>query len=374
MKSLRWLLGGLSLLLLLLPFPVLPRLAESAEIGKVSVAQIQQALKAAGYDPGLIDNIIGTKTQAAIKAFQEAKGLKPTGVADDKTIEKLSVKAEAKSEKIEASFESLSDNRAELFVLHKSKPVRLSVDKELQARLKNLKPDDVLLQKGNVLVLEVAEEKGEKVLKELSIKAAPVSLERRFRIFGASLLVLVVLSMVFVGWKPNNLLVGEDNRYSNSKFQVTIWFFVLIASYLSVFWLRLVEGGGPFIGGINIPQNLLLLSWISALTLGAAKGITTAKNQAAPAAEQKTRADAPKFLRDLSCNDNGGADIGDFQMVIVTLVAVVTYIIVVMNFLATVELFKVAALPDVDTTILATFGLGQGAYLTKKYAGKPREA
>jgi len=27
-------------------------------------------------------------------------------------------------------------------------------------------------------------------------------------------------------------------------------------------------------------------------------------------------------------------------------------------------------LPDVDTTILATFGLGQGAYLTKKAVGE----
>jgi hypothetical protein len=37
--------------------------------------------------------------------------------------------------------------------------------------------------------------------------------------------------------------------------------------------------------------------------------------------------------------------------------------------LGTIEFVKPITLPDVDSTILAGFGLGQGAYLTKKAVG-----
>lgn len=282
--------------------------------------------------------------------------------------------AQAVPQKIEASFDKLSDDKTSLFVLYQNKPFRITVDKELQARLKTLKNDDSLLQKGNVVVLEVADEKGEKILKELSVKSISVARDRRARVFLISVLIILVFSLPFIGWNPLSLLVGQDNRYSNSKFQIAVWFLVLLASYLSIFWLRWTEGGGDFIGGINIPQNLLLLSGISAITLGAAKGITTAKDQAAPPAQQKTNALAPHFLFDLSHNDNGVTDIGDFQMVVITVVAAVVYAALVIHFLGTIELVKVVTLPDVDTTILATFGLGQGAYLTKKYAGRPGES
>jgi hypothetical protein len=48
---------------------------------------------------------------------------------------------------------------------------------------------------------------------------------------------------------------------------------------------------------------------------------------------------------------------------------VATYIVLIFNFFGHVEYSKLITLPDVDTTILATFGLGQGAYLTKKAVG-----
>lgn len=53
--------------------------------------KLQEALKAKGQDPGPIDGIMGSKTQAAIKAFQEASGLKGTGRVDDETADKLGV-------------------------------------------------------------------------------------------------------------------------------------------------------------------------------------------------------------------------------------------------------------------------------------------
>ena len=44
-------------------------------------------------------------------------------------------------------------------------------------------------------------------------------------------------------------------------------------------------------------------------------------------------------------------------------------IVLIFNFFGTVSYAKVTNLPDVDTTLLAAFGLGQGAYLTKKAVG-----
>ena len=71
------------------------------------------------------------------------------------------------------------------------------------------------------------------------------------------------------------------------------------------------------------------------------------------------------------CDGKDSKDFGDFQMLVVTLVAVVMYVMLVFHFLESVEFLKKATLPDVDSTILAGFGLGQGAYLAKKAGGKP---
>ena len=75
------------------------------------------------------------------------------------------------------------------------------------------------------------------------------------------------------------------------------------------------------------------------------------------------------FFKDLVQNDKGDFDFGDFQMLVVTLVAVGMYLTLIFHYLGSVELLKTATLPDIDTTILASFGLGQGAYLAKKAGG-----
>ena len=51
----------------------------------VSVKALQEALAAAGFDPGPIDGRMGQKTRSAIKAFQKKNNLKTDGVVGDKT-------------------------------------------------------------------------------------------------------------------------------------------------------------------------------------------------------------------------------------------------------------------------------------------------
>ncbi len=199
---------------------------------------------------------------------------------------------------------------------------------------------------------------------------------------AAGLLIFSILALMLAGKRGlcnfRFLIIGEDNRYSNSKFQIAIWFFALITTYLATVLLRWCYAGGDYLQ-VDIPQHLLLLSGLSALTFAGAKAITTSKinlqNTQAEDVKQKPSAakcnerGQPNFFRDLLQNDNNQVDFGDFQMLVVTLLAVGVYLLAVFQFINHIDVLKVITLPDVDTTILSTFGLGQGAYLTKKYAG-----
>lgn len=55
----------------------------------MTVAEIQRALFARGYNPGPLDGIMGRLTRAALERFQTGAGLKVTGIADDATLAAL---------------------------------------------------------------------------------------------------------------------------------------------------------------------------------------------------------------------------------------------------------------------------------------------
>jgi hypothetical protein len=287
------------------------------------------------------------------------------------------------------------------------------------------------------------------------VPAEGVCVTYRLLILVACALVILGLATAATKGAPLKFIVGADNRYSNSKTQMAVWFWVMISSYLAVVVFRLLYAGWDFLGGVSIPQNLLVLSGLSAITYGGAKAITTSKvnaamapktegtggaqsvsgspggltqptqNAADPGANAVNAANAagapnaanpntaatqppnlsfafsgqiappamqfsgtgsfssaqnPKnplqpgqesFFRDLTQNDYGDFDFGDFQMLVVTMIAVGMYMLLVFHFLESIEFLKTATLPDVDTTILAGFGLGQGAYLAKKAGGDP---
>ncbi len=48
--------------------------------------KIQQALKDADYDPGVIDGMMGEKTREALKEFQKQNSLEPTGNLSEETL------------------------------------------------------------------------------------------------------------------------------------------------------------------------------------------------------------------------------------------------------------------------------------------------
>ena len=265
---------------------------------------------------------------------------------------------------VEGRVTSISSDRSDIAVAQQDKPAQhFTLTKPMQEIVTKTNVDDVL-----VLTLD-----NNNQLQAVSTTAT-VNMTQVFIALAMSLLALLAVTVIFLGKSFPNLLINEDNRYSNSKFQMTVWFAVLVTTYLGAVVLRYPHG---LIGGIDIPQHLLLLSGMSALTFGAAKGITANKVQEAEdknIQDPKPVAAKPNFFLDLVRDDHNRSDIGDFQMLVVTFMAVGVYFALAVHFLGSLELAKTVKLPDVDTTILATFGLGQGAYLTKKAVGKVAES
>jgi hypothetical protein len=172
--------------------------------------------------------------------------------------------------------------------------------------------------------------------------------------------------------------------------------------YLWTIFLRFRTGGLDYVSGIAMPTNVLLLSGLSALTFGGAKLITAQKVSAeveagkpnpkltaapaatppAPAATPPAPAATPPApaatvakreakLSDLFQNDYGDVSLGDFQMIFITVTAVIIYLVTSGRALTDIPLQAHVVLPDVDTSLLGAFGLSQGAYLAKKMALPP---
>jgi hypothetical protein len=243
------------------------------------------------------------------------------------------------------------------------------LDTATQKEVKNFKKNDRVS-------LQVTNDKDKTILQTISIVTVAVSFGKRILVLLTCFAACLFLTALLTRFHPLRLVIGQDGRYSNSKVQMALWFSVVIVAYAATVYLRFTQASSDFLGGVNIPQNLLLLSGLSALTFGGAKGITTSKVDSALQAglqNPKTFTATPSFWN-LVQNDLGMFDIGDFQMFFITLLAIGMFLVLIFNFLGTIEMRKVVNLPDVDTTILAAFGLGQGAYLAKKAAGNPGQS
>jgi peptidoglycan hydrolase-like protein with peptidoglycan-binding domain len=61
----------------------------SQEMDSQTVRQIQQALQDKGQNVGEIDGIMGPRTQAALRQYQQSQGMQATGRVDRQTISSL---------------------------------------------------------------------------------------------------------------------------------------------------------------------------------------------------------------------------------------------------------------------------------------------
>lgn len=206
-------------------------------------------------------------------------------------------------------------------------------------------------------------------VKSLEWQSKPVERAKRWASLIGAAGILFIIAWVFTGGHPTHLFLGKDNRYSSSQFQTVLWFGLVVSAYIAIVSHRIVAAGWTYVGGVDIPPNLLILSGISVLTFTAAKALTTRQVEDKP--DLKAMAAAPRAT-DLISTDDNRTDLGDFQMVAITVLATVIYAISAVEFMEQIEFRRVVTMPDVDATMLSIFGLGQAAYLGKKAAGKDR--
>ena len=252
-----------------------------------------------------------------------------------------------------------------------------TVDMEVAKKMLNRVPE-----KGDVLV--ATPPTGE--IKALSPYSFEPGVGGQLLALGIAAVLVLGVAASFTWGRFWLFLIGKDNRYSNSQTQVALWFGAAMTAYLSMVLLRGWAGGLAYVGGVQITANVLALSGLSAITFGGAKIVTAAKTggaDPAPNAADAKPAGAPaaapikKFrgnpnlLTDLVKNDYGDPDLGDFQMIVITLTAVIIYLITAFNALSSIPLQTRVIFPDVDTSLLGAFGIGQGAYLVKKAAQPP---
>ncbi len=212
---------------------------------------------------------------------------------------------------------------------------------------------------------------GTNSVKSLEWQSKSVGRTARWWSLIGAMVALYILAYVFTRGRPTELFLGTDNRYSSSKFQTVLWFSLVISAYIAIVSHRIFAAGWSYVGGVDIPPNLLILSGISVLSFTAAKAITVGKVEKAVAegkTDMKANADTPRVL-DLVTDDANRTDLGDFQMVAITILATIIYAISAVEFMDHIEFRRVVTMPDVDATLLSIFGLGQAAYLGKKAAG-----
>ena len=108
----------------------------------------------------------------------------------------------------------------------------------------------------------------------------------------------------------------------------------------------------------------------------AAEAVRIAEDAKQKAAQTPDAAEAPRGrdkgvkprLSDLFTNGDGEADLGDFQMILISVVSAGIFAFASLDYLSALAVVKEMTLPDVDPALLTAFGLGQGTYLVKKAA------
>ena len=80
--------------------------------GAEPVRQAQDALRAQGFDPGRSDGVVGPKTRAAIRRFQQQNHITPNGRLGGETYEKLGVKRDLPAKKFDSAGSHIKNSYA----------------------------------------------------------------------------------------------------------------------------------------------------------------------------------------------------------------------------------------------------------------------
>ncbi|HLY02228.1 MAG TPA: kelch repeat-containing protein [Candidatus Cybelea sp.] len=162
---------------------------------------------------------------------------------------------------------------------------------------------------------------------------------------------------------------GEDGRLSSSKFQFFLWTGVVVFSWVAINVANALHSTLNAIPSTAaFPDHVMLAMGFSVITLASAKGITTAYVYAGRVAKGTGNS---WRLRDLVCADDSTTpDLSKIQMLTWTIIAVGSYLYAAIHTTAACGapqgLSVPCGIPDIDTSLMALMGIGQGAYLGAK--------
>jgi hypothetical protein len=88
-----------------------------------------------------------------------------------------------------------------------------------------------------------------------SVPSDEISPTRGFLVLAACALAILGLATAVTKGAPLKFIVGMDNRYSNSKFQITLWFSVVMSTYVATVVFRVWYAGWDFFGGSEHPAE-----------------------------------------------------------------------------------------------------------------------
>jgi hypothetical protein len=304
-------------------------------------------------------------------ALMELGGLTATAAADTPPPVTTPTPADGLIQAIGISPSKLGANADQLIFLPTGAPgpVVLTVDRPADKQAL-----DLGARPGDRIWLTVDDPLNPQRVVQITRVARPVPALQRTIALAAALAVIAAFASLATAGRPWRFLVGNDNRMSNSQTQMALWFGVVAMVYGATLILRAWFLGWEFMGGISMTTNVLAMTGLSGLSFGAAKVVAVQKDANAAAAAPGVAAPAPADpaprprVADLVLNDFGAADLGDFQMILISGVATLIFAAASWEFLTLVDIIRTTTLPDVDTALLGSFGVGQGAYLLKKAA------
>ena len=179
---------------------------------------------------------------------------------------------------------------------------------------------------------------------------------------GALVVIWAVISLIGGSWNVLRFIQGEDHRPSTSKAQWLLWTIVILFSYVAIYAARAQRGHFEALG--EVPANVLVALGLTTATMAVAKGIAMSKRQPPATAATLGISD----LRFLVQENDGSPDLSKAQMLAWTFVALSVYVLVVVNQVHGIvhDVPGSIGIPDIDGSLMALMGLGQGGYIAKK--------
>ena len=169
------------------------------------------------------------------------------------------------------------------------------------------------------------------------------------------LIAWLLVSVITRDWNPLRFAIGEDNRYSISKFQLLLWTAAVLFAYVAVVYARVQQGLPAPVP--DVPGNVLLALGVSGATTVVAKSIKV--NNLQQGKELGTVLPDTGPLSTLLTDDDGSLSLHKLQYLVWTFVAIGVVLV-------GLDQSNRLTLPDIDTTLLVLSGISVGTYLGQK--------